>query len=325
MYDTGDGVPRNEAAAVEWYRRAADQGNPDAQVNLGLMYLNGTGVAKNESAALHCFRMAAEQGHPKAQFNLGALLYNGVAGEPPLAEVYQWWTLAALQGHPSAQQNLEVVARRLGPEQLAAAQAAWPTPPAPGKCDAVHIGNPYRSGGQRRRAARPSGCFPGTGTRHCNTTGEGVCPQLMESTRMSTKTRAASLLAAMTLALAGQAQASLLLDTAVTALFNGSTTTTNTLGNDLPNPRPATLYFGQLKATANGFVDFFYVGNEAAYTNTFNWGNGQSYSTAGKPDVFTSPHNLIGTLDVLANTFLDFGFCTERRRQRERRRPLRAQ
>jgi hypothetical protein len=127
---------------------------------------------------------------------------------------------------------------------------------------------------------------------------------------MSTKTRAASLLAAMTLALAGQAQASLLLDTTVTALFNGGTTTTNTIGNDLPNPRPATLYYGQLKATANGFVDFFYVGNEAAYTNTFNWGDGNSYSTAGKPDVFTSPHSLIGSLSVLANTFLDFGFCT---------------
>lgn len=127
---------------------------------------------------------------------------------------------------------------------------------------------------------------------------------------MSTKMRAASLMAAMTLTLAGQAQASLLLDVTVTNLFNGQTKTTNTVGNDLPNPRPATLYFGQLKATANGFVDFFYVGNEAAYTNTFNWGDGSSYSTAGKPDVFTSPHNLIGSLGVLANTFLDFGFCT---------------
>jgi len=132
----------------------------------------------------------------------------------------------------------------------------------------------------------------------------------MESTRMFSKTRAASLMAAMTLALAGQAQASLLLDASVTNQFNGHTTTTNTVGNDLPAPRPSTLYFGQLKATANGFVDFFYVGNEAAYTNTFNWGNGNSYSTAGKPDVFTAPHPLIGSMSVLANTFLDFGFCT---------------
>jgi len=128
---------------------------------------------------------------------------------------------------------------------------------------------------------------------------------------MSKKFSAASLLAGMALALAGQAQASLLLDTSVTNHFNGNTTTTNTVGNDLPAPRPSTLYYGQLKATANGYVEFFYVGNEAAYTNTFDWGDGNSYSTAGKPDVFTAPHKLIGTLDVLADTFLDFGFCTD--------------
>ena len=106
---------------------------------------------------------------------------------------------------------------------------------------------------------------------------------------MFSKTRSAGLLAVMTLALTGQAQASLLLDVSVTSQFNGHDTTTNTLGNDLPNPRPSTLYFGQLKATADGFVDFYYVGNEAAYTNTFNWGDVHTYSTAGKPDVFTSP------------------------------------
>lgn len=127
---------------------------------------------------------------------------------------------------------------------------------------------------------------------------------------MFAKTAAASLITA-TLALAGQAQASLLLDVTVTNQFNGNTTTTNTSGNDLPNPRPSTLYFGQLKATANGSVDFFYVGNEAAFTNTFEWGNGSSYSTAGKPDVFTSPHTHIGSMDVLAGAFLDFGFCTD--------------
>lgn len=127
---------------------------------------------------------------------------------------------------------------------------------------------------------------------------------------MFSKARSASIMAAMTLALAGQAQASLLLDVSVTNQFNGQDMTTNTLGNDLPAPRPTTLYFGQLEATANGFVDFYYVGNEAAYTNTFNYGAGYSYSTAGKPDVFTSPNALIGSMAVLANTFLDFSFCT---------------
>ena len=109
---------------MEWYRRAAEQGNADAQVNLGLMYINGSGVAQDESAALQCFRMAANQNHPKAQFNLGALLYNGAAGEPDLGEVCQWWMLAAMQGHPSAQQNLEIITGKLSREQLARTQAA---------------------------------------------------------------------------------------------------------------------------------------------------------------------------------------------------------
>jgi hypothetical protein len=107
---------------LEWYRRAAEQGNADAQVNLGLMYINGSGVAQNESAAM--LPHGCESNHPKAQFNLGALLYNGAAGEPDLGEVCQWWTLAAMQGHPSAQQNLEIITGKLSQEQLARTQAA---------------------------------------------------------------------------------------------------------------------------------------------------------------------------------------------------------
>ncbi|MEZ5563981.1 MAG: tetratricopeptide repeat protein [Gammaproteobacteria bacterium] len=123
MYDTGDGVEKDEAVAAEWYRQAAGQGIVDAQVNLGLMYVNGTGVARNDSAAVQCFRLAAAAGHPQAQFNLGAMLYNGVAGEPDLGEVYQWWTLAAMQGHPSAQQNLEIITGKLSRQQITEVQA----------------------------------------------------------------------------------------------------------------------------------------------------------------------------------------------------------
>ena len=127
---------------------------------------------------------------------------------------------------------------------------------------------------------------------------------------MATKTSAAVVLAGMILVSAGQAQATLMLDASVTGQFNGATSTTDTFGNDLTLPRPTTLYFGQLKALADGYVDLFYVGNEAGYTNTFIWGDGQSFSTASQPDVFTSPDQLIGTLAVVANTFLNFAFCT---------------
>jgi hypothetical protein len=110
--------------------------------------------------------------------------------------------------------------------------------------------------------------------------------------------------------MAGQAQASLILNTSVTSTFSPYATSTGTAGSDLPLPRPSTLYFGQLGATANGFVDFYYVGNEASYTNTMVFGNGVSYSTAGRPDNFNAPHPLITSLAVTAGSFLDFGFCT---------------
>ena len=38
MYDNGEGVPQDYKEAVKWYRLAAEQGNANAQTNLGNMY-----------------------------------------------------------------------------------------------------------------------------------------------------------------------------------------------------------------------------------------------------------------------------------------------
>ena len=67
MYDIGEGVPENNAEAVKWYRKAADQGHASAQCNLGLMYDNGEGVPENDAEAVKWYRKAADQGHAKAQ------------------------------------------------------------------------------------------------------------------------------------------------------------------------------------------------------------------------------------------------------------------
>ena len=47
MYFNGQGVPQDYAQAVGWYRKAADQGNALAQLNLGAMHLNGQGVPQD--------------------------------------------------------------------------------------------------------------------------------------------------------------------------------------------------------------------------------------------------------------------------------------
>jgi len=44
MYQFGRGVFQDDAEAVKWYRLAAEQGDANAQFNLGGMYEDGEGV-----------------------------------------------------------------------------------------------------------------------------------------------------------------------------------------------------------------------------------------------------------------------------------------
>ena len=62
------------AKAAEWYTKAAEQGNSDAQHNLAVCYENGEGVEMDEEEAVEWYQKAAEQGHSDAQTNLDKLL-----------------------------------------------------------------------------------------------------------------------------------------------------------------------------------------------------------------------------------------------------------
>ena len=61
------------STAVEWYRKAAEQGDARSQYNLGRMYENGCGVDKNISTAVELYRKAAEQCDAHAQSYLDHL------------------------------------------------------------------------------------------------------------------------------------------------------------------------------------------------------------------------------------------------------------
>ena len=59
MYRLGLGVPQDHAEAVKWYRKAAEQGNADAQSSLGAMYGDGQGVAQDYVRAHMWLNLAA--------------------------------------------------------------------------------------------------------------------------------------------------------------------------------------------------------------------------------------------------------------------------
>ena len=68
---------QNQLAVLE---RAAEGGDASEQVRLGLIYVKGEGMPQDYSQALKWFRKAAEQGHPSAQYNLGPHVPQGARG-----------------------------------------------------------------------------------------------------------------------------------------------------------------------------------------------------------------------------------------------------
>jgi TPR repeat protein len=60
------------AKAVEWYQKAAAQGDVTAQYNLGILYEKGIGVQKDNTQAAELFKKAARHGAAGPQFSLAA-------------------------------------------------------------------------------------------------------------------------------------------------------------------------------------------------------------------------------------------------------------
>ncbi len=66
-------MPQDDQQAVAWFRKAAEQGQADAQHNLGVMYEKGRGVPQDDREAVAWYRKAAEQGYAGAQKKLDAI------------------------------------------------------------------------------------------------------------------------------------------------------------------------------------------------------------------------------------------------------------
>ena len=98
---------------VKQLQKAAEQGDAEAQFNLGRYYLFGKGVEKDEKEAVKWLRKSAEQGVAKAQYNLGVLYANGDSVPQNNAKAVDWLRKAAEQGDDKAQFVLNDLHRRI--------------------------------------------------------------------------------------------------------------------------------------------------------------------------------------------------------------------
>lgn len=130
-YMTGAGVAQDKRKAVEWLKKAADQGECRAQFWLGQAYERGDGVEKDDYRALTLWQLSresnwddatekleglqaefgkpAEEGDPSAQFFLGAAFENGYGVERDFEKAVGWYRKAAEQGHPGALEILKKI------------------------------------------------------------------------------------------------------------------------------------------------------------------------------------------------------------------------
>ena len=110
------------AKQISEWRKAAEQGDADAQHNLAWMYGNGEGVPEDDALAVKWWRKAAEQGHVKAQYNLGVAYDRGEGVPQDYVLSHMWSNLAAAQGNESAKENRGILANHMTADQIAEAQ-----------------------------------------------------------------------------------------------------------------------------------------------------------------------------------------------------------
>ena len=101
LYYQGLGVPHDAKQCVYWYTKAAEQGHVNAQYNLGNIYHNGYGreVPKDSKLAIFWFTKAAEQGFVHAQYSLGRNYQYGNGAPQDYKQAFFWYTKAAEKGY----------------------------------------------------------------------------------------------------------------------------------------------------------------------------------------------------------------------------------
>jgi len=91
-YACGAGVREDHERARAAYAQSAGM-EPSSSMQLGYMYVRGC-AGPDDKAAVSAFRRAADQGYPEAQLELSDLLFEGPGAESNPLEAYLWARIA---------------------------------------------------------------------------------------------------------------------------------------------------------------------------------------------------------------------------------------
>ena len=87
----GNGLPKNDVLAMEWYQKAAAQGHPGAINNVGWMNGNGrAGGDENGEKASEMYLKAAHRGNDVSQNNIAMRLFSGQGVAQDKEKAFYW-------------------------------------------------------------------------------------------------------------------------------------------------------------------------------------------------------------------------------------------
>ncbi|HEX4143446.1 MAG TPA: SEL1-like repeat protein [Pirellulales bacterium] len=100
MYANGWGLTKDPLKAIAWYQKSAEHNSPLAQYELGDLYRVGApGIPRSYDEALKWLKLAADAGNSDAQLILGVMYHNGEGVAQDYGEARQWYVKAAESGN----------------------------------------------------------------------------------------------------------------------------------------------------------------------------------------------------------------------------------
>jgi len=114
--DGAKGIKQNYELAVQYYQKAADQGNPEGMYNLALLIKKGRGTKKDFKKAFELLEKAASQapigneipkvGVVEAEHSLGLHYFEGIYVEKDYNMAVYWYERASQHGYGLSANNL---------------------------------------------------------------------------------------------------------------------------------------------------------------------------------------------------------------------------
>ena len=122
MYIQGIGTQKNIEQGLVCLKRAAEKGNIEAMLELGVLYQKIDTLDNAPQLALHWFEKAAMAGSAVGQYNLAHMYMDGGQIAIDLPKAYIWMSISDATGNPLAISELASLKADLSNQELVAAK-----------------------------------------------------------------------------------------------------------------------------------------------------------------------------------------------------------